>query len=251
MECYERGVITKEDTDGLEMTWGNVEAARALLHKIAKREGFGNVLAEGVKRSAQHIGGEALNIGVYLEKGHAPRGHDHRPKWIELLDNATSNVGTIETGPQVVSDIFDPDEVSTKLATEKWHLFVDSLVMCMFPTMTIVVVPGSIERLVDILNATTGWDFTKEEANQQGHRIANLLRVFNLRHGIGTDVEYPSPRYGSTPVDGPAKGKGIMPHWEYMLDNYYKQMGWDRASGRPLPETLKSLGLEGIISDIW
>jgi len=251
MECYERGIITKEDTDGLEMTWGNVEAARALLHKIAKREGFGNVLAEGVKRSAQHIGGEALNIGVYLEKGHAPRGHDHRPKWIELLDNATSNVGTIETGPQVVSDIFDPDEVSTKLATEKWHPFVDSLVMCMFPTMTIVVVPGSIERLVDILNATTGWDFTKEEANQQGHRIANLLRVFNLRHGIGTDVEYPSPRYGSTPVDGPAKGKGIMPHWEYMLDNYYKQMGWDRASGRPLPETLKSLGLEGIISDIW
>lgn len=251
MECYERGIITKEDTDGLEMTWGNVEAARALLHKIAKREGFGNVLAEGVKRSAQHIGGEALNIGVYLEKGHAPRGHDHRPKWIELLDNATSNVGTIETGPQVVSDIFDPDEVSTKLATEKWHPFVDSLVMCMFPTMTIVVVPGSIERLVDILNATTGWDFTKEEANQQGRRIANLLRVFNLRHGIGTDVEYPSPRYGSTPVDGPAKGKGIMPHWEYMLDNYYKQMGWDRASGRPLPETLKSLGLEGIISDIW
>jgi len=251
MECYERGIITKEDTDGLEMTWGNVEAARALLHKIAKREGFGNVLAEGVKRSAQYIGGEALNIGVYLEKGHAPRGHDHRPKWIELLDNATSNVGTIETGPQVVSDIFDPDEVSTKLATEKWHLFVDSLVMCMFPTMTIVVVPGSIERLVDILNATTGWDFTKEEANQQGHRIANLLRVFNLRHGIGTDVEYPSPRYGSTPVDGPAKGKGIMPHWEYMLDNYYKQMGWDRASGRPLPETLKSLGLEDIISDIW
>jgi len=251
MECYERGIITKEDTDGLEMTWGNVEAARALLHKIAKREGFGNVLAEGVKRSAQHIGGEALNIGVYLEKGHAPRGHDHRPKWIELLDNATSNVGTIETGPQVVSDIFDPDEVSTKLATEKWHPFVDSLVMCMFPTMTIVVVPGSIERLVDILNATTGWDFTKEEANQQGHRIANLLRVFNLRHGIGTDVEYPSPRYGSTPVDGPAKGKGIMPHWEYMLDNYYKQMGWDRASGRPLPETLKSLGLEDIISDIW
>lgn len=251
MECYEKGIITKEDTEGLEMTWGNVEAARALLHKIARREGFGDVLAEGVKRSAQHIGGEALNIGVYTEKGHAPRGHDHRPKWLEELDYATSGVGTIETGPQSVSDIFDPDEVSTKLATEKWHLFVDSLVMCMFPTMTIVTAPGSIERLVDLLNATTGWDFTKEEANLQAHRIANLLRVFNLRQGITPDVEYPSPRYGSTPVDGPAKGKGIMPHWEYMLDNYYKKMGWDRASGRPLPETLKRLGLEDIIADIW
>ena len=71
------------------MTWGNVEAARELLHKIAKREGFGDVLAEGVKRSAQRIGGEALDIAVYSEKGHAPRGHDHRPRWTEQLDYAT------------------------------------------------------------------------------------------------------------------------------------------------------------------
>ena len=111
--------------------------------------------------------------------------------------------------------------------------------------------PGSIERIVEMINAATGWDFTKKEADQQSHRIANLLRVFNLRHGIKTDVEYPSARYGSTPVDGPAKGKGIMPHWEYLLDNYYKAIGWDRASGRPLPETLEKVGLEEIVSDIW
>ena len=81
MECYEKGILTKEDTDGLEMTWGNVEASRELMHKIAKREGFGGILAEGVKRSAEKIGGEAPNIAVYSEKGHAPRGHDHRPRW--------------------------------------------------------------------------------------------------------------------------------------------------------------------------
>ena len=251
MECYEKGIITKKDTDGLEMTWGNVEAARELLHKIANREGFGGVLAEGVKRSAQRIGGEALDIGVYSEKGHAPRGHDHRPRWTEQLDYATGSVGTIESGPIAVSDLFDPDEVSTKLATVKFRLFIDSLVMCMFPTMTMHCSPDSIERTVEMMNAATGWDFTKEEANRQSHRIANLLRVFNLRHGIKTDVEYPSTRYGSTPVDGPAKGKGIMPHWEYLLDNYYKAIGWDRASGRPLPETLEKVGLEEIISDIW
>jgi aldehyde:ferredoxin oxidoreductase len=77
------------------------------------------------------------------------------------------------------------------------------------------------------------------------------MRVFNLRHGIGTDVERPSVRYGSTPTDGPAEGKGIMPHWDDLLDNYYKVIGWDRASGRPLPETLKKVDLEEIISDIW
>lgn len=251
MECYEKGILTKKDTDGLEMTWGNVEAAREMLHKIAKREGFGNMLAEGVKRSAQQIGGEALNIAVYSEKGHAPRGHDHRPRWSEQLDYATGGVGTIESGPIAISDLFDVDEVSTKLARVKFRNFVDSLVMCMFPTMTMHVTPGSIERMVEMINAATGWEFTKEEAELHGQRIANLMRVFNLRHGIGTDVERPSVRYGSTPTDGPAEGKGIMPHWEYLLDNYYKVIGWDRASGRPLRETLKTVGLEEIIPDIW
>jgi aldehyde:ferredoxin oxidoreductase len=251
MECYEKGIVTKKDTGGLEMRWGNVEGARDLLHKIARREGIGDVLAEGIKRATQHIGGEALNMGVYIEKGHAPRGHDHRPRWLEELDYATSGVGTIETGPIFFKDLFDPDEVSTKLAKDKWRLFADSLVLCLFPTMMMPVNSGAPERMVRILNAATGWDFTPEEANLQAHRIASLLRTFNLRHGIGTDVEFPSPRYGSTPQDGPAKGMGIMPHWDYMLENYYRLMGWDRASGRPLPETLKSMGLEHIINDIW
>ena len=99
MDCYDRGIITKKDTDGLEMTWGNVEAARTLLHKIATRDGFGNILAEGIKRAAEQIGGEALNHAVYIQKGHAPRGHDHRSRWTEIVDYATSSQGTIETGP--------------------------------------------------------------------------------------------------------------------------------------------------------
>lgn len=251
MECYEKGILTKQDTDGIEMTWGNVEAVREMLHKIANREGIGNILAEGVKSSAQEFGGEALNIAVYSDKGHAPRGHDHRPRWTEQLDYAVSSVGTIETGPIAISDLFDVDEVSTKLAKVKFRNFVDSLVMCMFPTLTMHVTPGSIERMVEMINAATGWDFTKEEADIHGQRVSHLMRVFNLRHGIGTDVERPSVRYGSTPTDGPAEGKGIMPHWDDLLDNYYKVIGWDRASGRPLPETLKKVDLEEIISDIW
>jgi len=251
MECYEKGIITKQDTGGLEMNWGNVEAARELLHKIARREGFGDVLAEGIKRATEQIGGEALNIGVYIEKGHAPRGHDHRPRWLEELDYATSGVGTIEVGPLNLSDRFNPKEVSSALAKEKWRLFVDSLVICMFPTRTMVLTRGAIERVIDILNATTGWDFTKEEADRQAHRVANLFRAFNFRHGIKPDIERPSPRYGSTPTDGPAKGMGIMPHWDYMLDNYYQLMGWDRTSGKPFPETLRSLGLEELVADIW
>jgi aldehyde:ferredoxin oxidoreductase len=104
MECYEKGIIDENYTEGLDLTWGNAEAVKTLLHKIAHRQGFGNTLAEGVMRAAQAIGGEAPNIGVYVKKGHSPRGHDHRASWTQLFDTATSSVGTIETGNIIVVD---------------------------------------------------------------------------------------------------------------------------------------------------
>ena len=77
------------------------------------------------------------------------------------------------------------------------------------------------------------------------------MRAFNLRHGVSIELERPSPRWSSAPVDGPAEGVGIDEHWDSMLDNYYRLMGWDRETGRPLPETLKAIGLEHIIGDLW
>jgi len=104
IECYEKKLITREETDGLEMTWGNVEAIRTMLFRIARREGFGDVLAEGVMRASQAMGEEAAKMGVYVQKGQAPRGHDHRARWLEMFDTATSDCGTIAVGPQHVDD---------------------------------------------------------------------------------------------------------------------------------------------------
>jgi len=248
MECYERGILTKKDTDGLEMNWGNVEAARAMLHKVARREGIGNILAEGVMRATESIGGEALQVGVYIKKGHAPRGHDHRARWTEILDYATSGTGTIETGPLRAADPFSPESVAAVVAGGKSRTFVDSLVTCMMPTMTMS--DPRVDHMVELLNAATGWNYTETEAREMGLRVANLLRVFNLRRGIGPEVEQPSLRYGSTPVDGPVKGKSIMPAWPALLDEYYRLMGWDRSTGYPLPETLRKLGLERCLADL-
>jgi aldehyde:ferredoxin oxidoreductase len=72
-----------------------------------------------------------------------------------------------------------------------------------------------------------------------------------LRNGIGVDVEKPSARWWSTPVDGPATGVSIKPHWDNMIDNYYSLMGWDKKTGKPNPETLKSLGLDYIVKDLY
>ncbi len=256
IDCYERGILTKKDTDGLEMTWGNVPAVLALLGKIARRDGFGDILAEGIKRSAERLGGEALKHAVYTQKGHAPRGHDHRARWIEMLDYATSNEGTIETGaigrisPDLgvtpLTDPFSPEQVPYVLAKGKpMRQFVDCLGICNFSA------GNSFTRLVDIVNAATGWDLILEEAVTGATRIVNLLRVFNVRCGIGPEVEAPSVWYSSVPVDGPAQGKDVKPHWEQMLDSYYKHMGWDRKSARPLSETLRRLGLEKEARDIW
>jgi aldehyde:ferredoxin oxidoreductase len=256
MDCYDRGIITKKDTDGLEMTWGNFEAARVLLHKIAKREGFGNILAEGIKRAAEKIGGEALKCAVYIQKGHAPRGHDHRARWTEIVDYATSSQGTIETGPITgvppefklpeFTDPFSPDQVPLMVAKFKpRRQFIDCLGLCNMRASQ------DFSLLMKIVNTATGWSLSVEDAIIISERAVNLLRAFNIRHGVGIEVEAPSIRYGSVPVDGPAKGKDIKVHWNYMLDAYYKHMGWDRASGKPLPEKLHSLGLDRESNDLW
>ena len=100
---------------------------------------------------------------------------------------------------------------------------------------------------VEAVNAVTGWDLDMQAALVIGRRIVNLLRVFNFRHGLDPALERPSARYGSTPVDGPVKGRPSEPHMDFMVHAYFEAMGWEAKTGRPIPQTLKSLGLEELI----
>jgi aldehyde:ferredoxin oxidoreductase len=253
MECYEKGIVTKKDTDGLEMTWGNGEAVMEMLLKIAKREGFGNVLAEGVMRAARHVGGKAPELAIHTMKGNTPRSHDHRMMWMELFDTSVSNTGTLEAhsgapmgllGIPFPFDTFDPMLVSTNIAKIKGAMiFEDSMVTCRFNTNT------ALDLLCNAVNASTGWNIDFKDAMKVGKRAVNLARAFNIRHGISPELDRPSPRYGSTLPDGMGVGKGILPHWEMMRHNYYKNMGWDEK-GRPTPETLKELGLDYVIPQL-
>jgi len=248
MECYEKGLITQKDTDGLEMNWGNVEAARAMLHKIAHRDGFGDTLAEGAMRAAERIGGDAPNFAIHTAGGNTPRGYDHRAFWTEMFDKLTSNTGTLESRPfhAFGVGIFSPQEVVAITASGKGRMsFEDTLGTCRFATLV------EMKTLAEALSAATGWDFSEDEAETIGLRIVNLTRAYNFRCGHRRELEAPSPRYGSAPVDGPAQGKSIAPELNCMLNSYYQQMGWDEKSGKPLPDTLRRLGLEQAIKDIW
>jgi aldehyde:ferredoxin oxidoreductase len=254
MECYEKGFLKKEDLDGVEMKWGDAEATLAMLKKTAHRQGSGNLWAEGVKKASEKIGGEAANCAIYARKGATPRGHDHRARWAEMVDTCLSNTGTIEVGPGVPypqqlgleppKDPFDPIETAVMNAKVSGRRqFEDCLGVCFFCMQ-------NLQMEVDALNAATGWDFDIWAAMDVGRRIVNQLRVFSFRHGLTKDIEAPSVRYGSSPVDGPAQGRFIMPHWESLRSAYYQEMGWDADTGQPLPATLERLGLGDIFKEL-
>ena len=258
MECYEKGVLSQGQLDGLDMTWGNVESVRTLMRKIAHREGVGDMLAEGVMRAARAIGEEAQNFAIHTMKGNTPRGHDHRSRWTEMFDTATSNTGTMETGGMMLMpldalraigvegtpDTFSGLEVSTFNAKTKGAmLFEDSLGVCRFNTRT------DMLHLPKAVNAATGWDMDPLEALGVGRRAVNLLRAFNIRHGIGPELDIPSMRYGSTPLDGPAAGVGIRSIWGEMLASYYGLLGWDER-GVPKRRTLEALGIGHVADDL-
>ena len=257
MECFNKGVFSTKETDGLDLTWGNVEAVKTLMNRIARREGsFGNLLADGVMRASKKIGGKAADWAVYTQKGSAPRGHDHRGRgrWFELFDTCLTNTSTLEAThgpiqPKLVdieepTDVFSHEQVSTFNARHNGiGLYHDCTGTCRF-------VAADPKRLIACFNAATGWNWTLKDAFTLGRRIVNQLRVFNLRHGLDIKAERPSTRYGSIPVDGPNKGVNIMEKWDWMVKNYYTLMGWDPQTGVPLPETLEKLDLKELIIDL-
>ena len=248
MDCYDKGHLTEDDI-GLKATWGDVEAAKELLQMVSERRGFGDLLAEGVKRASERIGGEAARLAIYTVKGNTPRGHDHRTRWAEMFDTVVSNTGTIETHSSVMGpDVQGPGNplgVSTAVAQTKGLMeFEDSLGVCRFNTRM------NAKLLAEAVSAATGWDFTADEGKRVGMRAVNLMKAFNLCAGIGKEHDLPSARYGSTPMDGPSAGIGIMPHWDEMLRNYYQLMGWDADTGKPLPKTLEALDIGYVGKDL-
>jgi aldehyde:ferredoxin oxidoreductase len=255
MECYEKGVFSKYDLDGLDMSWGNVEAVKEMLNKIANREGIGDLLAEGVMRASQKVGGEAADWAIYACKGASPRTHDHRgARSAELFDTCVTNTSTLEsTWAGVHPQLVDLPAVSDPLSHEEMpemnakfngvRMFDDCLGTCRIAST-------DPKLQLECVNAVTGWELKLEDVFRIGRRVVNQLRAFSFRHGMKREDERPSKRYGSVPVDGPAKGYNPMEKWEGMLESYYKLMGWDAETGKPLPDTLKQLDLEELIKDL-
>ena len=259
-EAFEKGLITKEDTDGLELKWGSHEAAAKLYHKIAKREGFGDILADGPKFAAERLG--LPEAGVHV-KGAAINLHDWRTHWGALFGQI---VGTGVSWPAPGIDCWgaEPDlgypEMSNPLKAKgkaeearKTYLrklcFADCMGLCSRATWTC---PDGMELCSAALSAVTGWDFSPEEGLQIADRVLSLERILCLRHGLtaADDLEV-SERLVEAPPSGAAKGKSIKPYLEGLVRDYYRLNGWDERYGKPLRSTLRKLGLESYEDEIW
>lgn len=256
MESFEKDLISSDRLDGLKPNWSNFEVVQELLRKTAYKEGIGSILAEGVYRTAQWIGGDALHRAVYVKRGFAPHVHDNRARWGTLFTQMISNMGSQEGIDMTQKTdhelnlkpiLFSPELIPiAQVKTGHRRQLGDSLVVCSLPSTW----EGSLKMNIDFLNAVTGFNLSKEEALAIGERIVNLLRVFNIRNGLKAEDDSFSARLGQAPTEGPGEGKTLLPYAANVLKEYYRLIGWDEETGRPLPRTLERLGLGYAIHEV-
>lgn len=231
MECYEKGIITKEDTGGLELKFGNGEAMLALLEQVVKREGIGDILAEGLKYAGNRLGAPDLAIH---SKGMAPATYDPRGAKGMALTYATSPKGAHHMVSPCMAAAEPFNEAGKAAVMKEIQLamaLVDSLGFC--STMRFVL---SVDRQLDLFQLVTGVELTKEEFLTAAERIVQLERRYNTRAGFDRrDDTLPKRFLQEAMTAGPSAGQTI--NLDVMLEEYYALMGWDQ-NGVPTAETV-------------
>jgi len=258
MDCYEHGVITKEQADGIDLRFGNAEALIAIIHKIGKREGWlGNALAEGVAKAAEIIGGDAYKYACHI-KGLELPGYDLRTLKTAALGFSVSFRGACHLrngaySPDVKGKVnrFKIEAGRGKMIVPDGHVYnvIDSLIVCKFSRGTYY---DGNKDLAKYYTLATGIPMEPDELNVIGERIENLARLFNIREGKGRRENDTLPwkiKNCPVPEDGPAKGAVVNDEeFQLGLDDYYAARGWT-SDGVPTVEKLEALGL-GEYADI-
>jgi len=263
MECYENGLISKEDTEGLDLSWGNAELLPILVEKIAKREGIGDILADGVLRAARNIGKGAEKYAIH-GKGLEGPAHDPRSGKALAVTYGTANRGMCHIHPlegmAYDSGKFDfgmiPYGVPDPNKVDRWDekgkgkivkilqdglIVPDILGVCKFYMYAGV----TLEHYAHLLSALTGWNLNGRDLLKIGEKISNLQRLFNTREGFSKKDDSIPDRVKQRPLFGAYQDEDrcIVKDYEGMLQEYYHARGWDLETGKPKPEKLDELGI--------
>jgi aldehyde:ferredoxin oxidoreductase len=266
MECYEKGILTKEMTGGLELNFGDGALLVDLVEKIGRREGIGDFIAEGTKRMSEKLGHGSEAFAMHV-KGLELPAYDPRAAKICGLGYALANRGGCHMAGYVqgptfidtpwllvddskIEDVFvaNPKEAKVLVDLENALTLFDCIGGCKFMGFLL-----PAQEYADLIAAATGWNFTVEEFRKGGERIYNLARSYCVREGISRkDDILPKRLYDDPLPDGPAKGMVIeRDTLEAMKDAYYEFRKWDKETGKPSIERLNELGLEFLLKDVW
>ncbi|MBS7616083.1 aldehyde ferredoxin oxidoreductase family protein [Candidatus Bathyarchaeota archaeon] len=255
MDCYENGILTSKDLEGLEARFGNHEALVKLIEKMGKREGIGDVLAEGVKFAAEKIGKGAEKLAQHI-KGVEVTGYDLRCLKTAALGFAVSFRGADHNRHGAYA--FDVKGKVNRLKAEKGrgkmvkdiedvYTIIDSLIICKFSRGTYY---NEFEDLAKLYTLVTGFETSPEEMRLKGERINNLARVINVREGLSRKDDTLPYKVMHMPIpdEGPAKGAYVsQEELDLLLDDYYEARGWTK-DGVPTPEKLKALNMDDLTS---
>ena len=249
MECFEKGLITSKNTGGIDLTFGSGDALIACLHLIGRREGIGQILAEGVKRASDRIEGSsdfAMHVKGLELPGYDPRGMKGQALTYAVADRGgchlrSSTLKTELIGIPRLYDRYAYDEKAEMVRELQLNnATYNCLIACLFGTFAL-----SLEDYAEALSTILDGPVTAEELRTIGERALTLARLFNGREGFARrDDTLPSRLFSQAATRGPSKGEVVDPDaFEKMLDEYYQCMGWDKRSGQPTEEKLKALGL--------
>ena len=262
MECYQRGLLSREEADGLDLTWGNGETILALVHKVAHREGFGDFLADGVKRAAERLGRGSEEIAMHgkglevfqadvrsikaygLGNAVASRGADHlrSEPWFEFSNDPEEGIRRYGI-PETAFRLEYKGKGLVVKHFEEMAAIADAAGVCKntYNNMEVLDWEGTAE----LLRAAAGWDITGQEVQQIGERIVNLERLFIAREGITRRDDTLPRRFLEEPMPaGSGSTTGSVLELEPMLDEYYRARGWDVETGLPTQGKLEELGLD-------
>ncbi|MBN1835261.1 MAG: aldehyde ferredoxin oxidoreductase family protein [Spirochaetales bacterium] len=259
MDLYDRKILSRQQLDGIDLTWGNAEAMEQIMNRIAVREGIGDILAEGVFRAAERLGGGAEKYAYHV-KGVELYGADPRGMMGTALSYAVSMRGGDFTSVYPVPEFRYTEERAEKefgtrravdrLATGgkgalvRYCLIVsaiiDSLGICKVPALTIA---GNydLEKETRLVRALTSLDLTRERLLYIGERIVHMEKLFNLRFGATSELDTLPEKFLDEPIgEGPSTGAKV--NLKPMVQDFYKRMGWDEQ-GVPRPQTLAAFNL--------